>query len=251
MTGRCVAGDENAALADTPSRRRFNMTYALLQTSMTTPPVEALQRAFRSSDSLSAADAVFVADDAFGILARDLPADEAQNIAASLANENVRVDLVAEGDLPRLPDAQSFSSVQVTPDCLRLFNALEAATDIPYKGVRLLAVGYDRHVVRFEIIFGDAVLRFHTTLDTLHFHHNPEFNGRSPGENLVLLVRRIRQLSPHAILNRGAATLCSGAPMEHIEDFVSYPRTSAFFEEMIWLLWRARRSDTEASTETT
>ncbi len=230
-----------------PSRSLLIMTYALLQTSMTPPPVEALQRAFRSSDSLSAADAVFVADDAFGILARDLPADEAQHIAASLANENVRVDLVAEGDLPRLPDAQAFSSAQFTPDCLRLFNALEDATDIPYKGLRLLAVGYDRQAVRFEIIFGDAVFRFHTTLDTIHFHHNPEFNGRSPGENLVLLVRRIRQLSPHVILNRGASMLCSGAPMEHIEDFISYPRTSAFFEEIVWLLWRARRAEAEES----
>lgn len=233
-----------------PSRSLLNMTYALLQTSMTPPPVEALQRAFRSSDSLSAADAVFVADDAFGILARDLPADEAQHIAASLANENVRVDLVAEGDLPRLPDAQAFSSAQFTADCLRLFNALEDATDIPYKGLRLLAVGYDRQSVRFEIIFGDAVFRFHTTLDTIHFHHNPEFNGRSPGENLVLLVRRIRQLSPHVILNRGASMLCSGAPMEHIEDFISYPRTSAFFEEIVWLLWRARRAEAEEANGT-
>lgn len=225
------------------------MTYALLQTSMTPPPIEALQRAFRSSDSLSAADAVFVADDAFGILARDLPGDEAQNIAASLASENVAVELVAERDLPRLPDAQAFASVQMREDCIRLFNAREDGTDIPYKGLRLLGVGYDREDVRFEIIFGDAVLRFNTTLSNLHFHHNPEFNGRSPGENLLLLVRRIRQLAPHIVLNRGAATLCSGAPVEHVEDFVSYPRTSAFFEEIIWLLWHARKADAEKSED--
>lgn len=223
------------------------MTYALLQTSMTPPPIEALQRAFRSSDALSAADASFIADDAFGILARDLPADEAQYIAAALSAENVPVDLVAERDLPRLPDAQAFSSIQLGEEGLRLFNAREEATDIPYKGIRLAAVGYDRQEVRFELVFGDAVLRFNATLDNLHFHHAPEIAGRSPGESLVLLVRRLHQLAPHVILNRGALTLCSGAQVQHVEDFVTYPRTSAFFEEIVWLLWRARQSAAAAS----
>ncbi len=246
MTGGGASGDEIPAFAANHWPARHTMTYALLQTSMTPPPVEALQRAFRSSDSLSAADAVFVADDAFGILARDLPEDEAQHIAASLAGENVSVDLVAEGDLPRLPDAQAFASIQLREECIRLFNAREDATDIPYKGVRLIGVGYDREEVRLEIIFGDAVLRFNTTLDSIHFHHNPEFNGRSPGENLLLLVRRLRQLAPHVLLNRGATNLCSGAPVEHIEDFVAYPRTSAFFEEIVWILWRARQTENAA-----
>lgn len=234
---------KSARVTPTTGTHRHIMTYALLQTSMTPPPVEALQRAFRSSDSLSSADAVFVADDAFGILARDLPEEEAQNIAASLAIENVPVDLVAERDLPRLPDAQMFASVQLREECLRLFNALEDGTDIPYKGIRLVGVGYDREQVRLEIIFGDAVLRFNSSLDNIHFHHNPEFNGRSPGENLLLLVRRLRQLAPHVLLNRGAANLCTGAPVEHIEDFIAYPRTSAFFEEIVWLLWRARQAE--------
>ena len=134
-------------------------------------------------------------------------------------------------------------------DCMRLFNAREDSTDIPYKGLRLLGVGYDGDDVRFEIIFGDAVLRFNTTLGNLHFHHTPEFNGRSPGENLVLLVRRIRQLAPQIVLNRGATTLCSGAPVEHVEDFVTYPRTSAFFEEIVWLLWHARKADAANSED--
>ncbi len=225
-----------------PSARRINiMTYALLQTSIAPPPVEALQRAFRSSDSLASADAMFVVDDAFGILARDLPADDAQHLAASLASENVDVELVAERDLPRLPDATFFTGIQVADDCLRVYNAREDVTELPYRGLRLVAVGYDGEQVHFELVFGDATVRFNSDLHSIHFRHSPEFNGRSPGENLLLLVRRLREIAPHIILNRGAETLCIGTPVEHVEDFVTYPRTSAFFEEMVWLLWRARR----------
>ena len=55
------------------------MTYALLQTSLNPPPLDALQRAFKAAQafSVSAADAMFAADDAFGILARDLPEQDA------------------------------------------------------------------------------------------------------------------------------------------------------------------------------
>jgi len=59
------------------------MTYALLQTSLNPPPLDALQRAFKAAQafSVSAADAMFAADDAFGILARDLPEQDALNLA--------------------------------------------------------------------------------------------------------------------------------------------------------------------------
>jgi hypothetical protein len=233
-----------------PTARRINiMTYALLQTSMAPPPVEALQRAFRSSDSLASADAMFVADDAFGILARDLPADDAQHLAASLASENVDVELVAERELPRLPEPDFFSSIQLADECLRLYNAREDATELPYLGLSLVAVGYDGEEVRFELVFGDATVRYGTALHSLHFRHNPELRGRSNGENLLLLIRRLREIAPHAILNRGAETLCQGTPVEHVEDFVTYPRTSAFYEEIVWLLWRARRDKAVANPD--
>ncbi|MEI6341193.1 MAG: hypothetical protein WCR07_04495 [Verrucomicrobiota bacterium] len=219
------------------------MTYALMQTTMEAPPIEALRKAFLSSHALSAADAMFVADDAYGILARDLDGDDAQNVAASLAAEGVHVELVAEGDLPRLPEPALFVGFQFYPQFLRLLNAREEPTDVPYRGIRLVAVGYDRQAVRLEIVFGDATLRYHANLEHLHFHHEPSMQGKSPGQNLVLLVRQLHQRVPGAIFNRGAHNLTDGAAVEHVEDFISYPRTSAFFEEMVWLLWKARRGD--------
>ena len=225
------------------SARKHTMTFALLQTSMTPPPVDALRRAFAHGEALSSADALFAADDAFGILARDLPAEEAQNIAANLAADGVVVELAAEADLPRLPDSTLFTAVQFHPEFLRLLNAREDATDIPYKGIRLLAVGHDHAAVRFEIVFGDAMARYEAFMENMHFHQVPECNGRSAGENLAILIRLLRNAAPHALLNRGATHLCESTTPGHIEDLVAYPRTSAFFEEMIWLLWRARRSE--------
>ena len=221
------------------------MTYALLQNSLTPPPVDALRRAFRNSEALSAADAAFVADDAYGILARDLPAEEAQFVAASLAAEEIVVELVSEKDLPRLPDAEHFSSAQFTEEGVRFYDAREQSTEVPYRLLRLMAVGHDnaRHEVRIELVFGDAVLRYHSTLEHLHFHHMPELTGRSPGENLVQWVRQLVRRCPHVLLNRGAANLANGRDIEHVEDFVGYPRPGAFVEEIIWILWRARKAE--------
>jgi hypothetical protein len=225
------------------SARKYTMTFALLQTSMTPPPVDVLRRAFAHGEALSSADALFAADDAFGILARDLPAEEAQNIAANLAADGIVVELAAESDLPRLPDSTLFTAVQFHPEFLRLLNAREDATDIPYKGIRLLAVGCEHAEVRFEIVFGDAMARYEAHLEKLHFHHVPECTGRSAGENLSIVIRCLCGIAPHVLLNRGATHLVEGDAGGHIEDRVAYPRTSAFFEEMIWLLWRARRSE--------
>lgn len=219
------------------------MTYALLQTTMNPPPVDALQRAFRDSRSLSSADAVFVADDAFGMLARDLPEDEAQSIAAFLAGENITVDLVAEHDLPRLPDAQFFLSAQLNESTVELFDALERSEAIPWGALRLIAVGYDQREVRLELVAGDALLRYTTTMARLHFHHAKEVVGRSQAEKLVAFLHKLREHAPQAWLNRGAQALLRDDAVERVEDLTAYPRPSAFHEEMVWLLWRARKAD--------
>lgn len=241
MTGGAGPVDERPGRRAKPSGPM--MTYALMQTTMEAPPVEALRKAFLTSTALSAADAVFVADDAYGILARDLQGEDAQNIAASLAADGVNVELVAEGDLPRLPEPAVFVGFQFHDHCLRLLNALEEPTDVPYPGIRLVALGYDRQAVRIELVFGDATLRYHSTLEHLAFRHEPSMQGRSPGENLILLLEGLRSRVPKAVLNRGAHNVVDGPRVEHVEDFIAYPRTSAFFEEMVWLLWKMRRDE--------
>ncbi|HTI70770.1 MAG TPA: hypothetical protein VMF06_12445 [Candidatus Limnocylindria bacterium] len=219
------------------------MTYALLQTSMTQPPMDALQRAFRSGVSLSSADAAFVADDAFGILARDLPEEDAQSIAASLANEGIDVEMVAEGDLPRLPDAQFFVSAHFSEMTLDLFDGLERKESAPWGALSLIAVGFDQKDVRVEIVAGDALIRYHSHLNRMRFHHSPEATGRSASERLEHFIQGLVAKSPRAFLNRGAAELVRGNVGERMEEVLAYPRLSAFHEEMIWLLWKARQAD--------
>jgi hypothetical protein len=221
------------------------MTYALLQTSMTQPPVDALQRAFRSGASLSSADAAFVADDAFGILARDLPEGDAQTVAAALAGEEIEVEMVSEADLPRLPDAQFFVSAHFSDDTLELFDARERREVIPWPAIRLIAVGYDQHELRIELVAGDAVIRYLTNLERLRFHHSPEATGRSAAERLEHFIQFMAARAPRAKLNRGAAQLVKGGTGDRLEEIVAYPRQSAMHEEMVWLLWRARREEVE------
>jgi hypothetical protein len=219
------------------------MTYALLQQSMDPPPVDALRRAFRNSRSLSAADAIFVADDAFGILARDIPEDEAQSLAATLSGEGIETDLVAENQLPRLPDARFFLSLGVEEGTLNVFDAVECIERIPWAALRLIAVGFDQRDVRLELIIGDALLRYFSTMNRMHVPATSEVSGRTAQERLISLVRRMHQLAPQAWLNRGAQSLLGEISPERVAELAAYPRPSAFVEEMTWLLWRARQSD--------
>ena len=220
------------------------MTYALLQTSLNPPPLDALQRAFKAAQafSVSAADAMFAADDAFGILARDLPEQDALNLAGALAAEEILVEVVPERELSRLPDASFFLSAQLDGPRMTVFNALEDSQIAPLAALSIIAVGYDQREVRVDLIFGEATVRFFTTLEKFHSHHSPEATGRFPSERLTQFVRELAARAPHARRNRGADLLLSANPGDRLEDLVSYPRPSAFIEEIVWLLWQLQRS---------
>jgi hypothetical protein len=225
------------------------MTYALLQTTITPPPVDALQRAFKAgaTQSLSAADAIFAADDAFGILSRDLPENDALSVAGALAVEGVEVEVVAERDLPRLPDPQFFLSTQFNETHIEFFDAREKGDSAPWAALTLIAVGFDQRDVRLELVFGEATVRYFTTLERFHAHHSPEASGRFATERFVSLIRKLAEKAPDALRNRGTTLLLTGSAGDRIEELVAYPRPSAFVEEMTWLLWRARRAS--AGTE--
>lgn len=226
------------------------MTYALLQTSLNSPPLDALQRAFKAAQafSVSAADAMFAADDAFGILARDLPEQDALNLAGALAAEEIPVEVVPERDLCRLPDASFFLSAQFDGPRITLFNAREDSQIAPLAALSIIAVGYDQREVRLDLIFGEATVRFFTTLEKFHSHHSPEVAGRFPAERLAQFVRELTARAPHARRNRGTDLLLSANPGDRLEDLVSYPRPSAFIEEIVWLLWQQQRSTAATKT---
>ena len=220
------------------------MTYAILQTSLNPPPLDALQRAFKAAQafSVSAADAMFAADDAFGILARDLPEQDALNLAGALAAEEIRVEVVPERELSRLPEASFFLSAQLDGARITFFNAREDSQIAPLAALSIIAVGHDQREVRLDLIFGEATVRFFTTLEKFHSHHSPEAAGRFPSERFAQFVRELAARTPHARRNRGADLLLSANPGDHLEDLVSYPRPSAFIEEIVWLSWQQQQS---------
>lgn len=67
------------------------MRYALVQTTQSRLPLEALERAFACGRGLTPADAKFVADDAYGFLARDLSLEDSLFLQNSLATEAIEV----------------------------------------------------------------------------------------------------------------------------------------------------------------
>jgi len=165
--------------------------------------LDALQRAFKAAQasSVSAADAMFAADDAFGILARDLPEQDVLNLAGALAAEEIPVKVVPERELSRLPDASFFLSAQLDGPRMTLFNAREDSQIVPLAALSIIAVGYDQREVRLDLIFGEATVRFFTTLEKFHSHHSPEVAGRFPSERLAQFVRELAARAPHARKN--------------------------------------------------
>ena len=125
---------------------------------------------------------------------------------------------------------------------MTLFNAREDSQIAPLAALSIIAVGYDQREVRLDLIFGEATVRFFTTLEKFHSHHSPEVAGRFPSERLAQFVRELAARAPHARKNRGADLLLSANPGDRLEDLVSYPRPSAFIEEIVWLLWQLQQS---------
>jgi len=219
------------------------MPYALIQKTLDRPPVEALQRAFASGRGLTPADARFVSDDAFGLLARNLDLDDALFLQGSLGQEGVEVEVAPESELPRVPEPTLFTVLHGTDDRLVVFDALGRACDAPWSDVSVVCAGFDQREFKLEIFIHGTEQRFLATLDRLMFDQMPEFTNPSEPDNLGEkyrnLVKCIVEHSPKALLNRAAAVLGRDGLSGDITEAISYPRPTAYAEEQTWLLWRA------------
>ncbi len=224
----------------------MRVSYALLQTSLTPPSLEALERAFSSGRGLTPADARFVAGDAFGMLARDLSEEDALFLQGTLSAEGIEVEVVPETDIPKLPDPRMFRLAQSTDEAFVIYDALDRPTSIPWASIRLIAAGYDQKEIKLELILGDCEGRLATSVDKLHFNRMPQYRDpRDPkniGASFVYFVRDLEAHAPQALRNRAAAFLTADELTGDITEGITYPRPGAYLEEMLWLLWRARKS---------
>jgi len=211
---------------------------------MTRPAVEALERAFASCRGLTPADARFVADDAFGILARELELDDALFLQQSLGSEGVEVQVVPESDLPRLPDAKLFSVIECLDSALVIYDPLERPTSIQWDEVTIIAAGYDQREFMLELLVGDAEFRFSSTVDRLLFNRMPQYTEPTEPDNVGArysnLVRDLVGRCPRALPNRAAYVLAQENAAGDVTEAITYPRTMAYVEELTWLMWRIR-----------
>jgi len=224
------------------------MGYALLQTKLGPLDVAALQRAFATGRGLTPADAKFVADDAFGILARDLSLEDALFLQQSLGAEGIEIEIAPESDLPRLPNPKLFDFVQCASEHLVIYDPLGRPTEVPWSQVWVVAAGYDQRELKVEIVVGDCEARYLSNLERLHFDQMPAYvDADEPdnrGESFRLLVRDLIGHCDCVLANKAARLLTDSALAGDVTDAITYPRPMAYTEEMVWLIRCAQRSHT-------
>jgi len=243
--------------------------FAVLQKDFTSPTAEQLKRAFRSFSNLTDADAVRLAAGAHGILMRHTDGDASRAFQHALQAEGIGAVVVAEDELPKLPDGKSLQRLGISPAAFTIYDLLGRPTAIDWGEVKLVAAAALRHfemgrtetertVLRFnplvgvwpkkitesartvesgtllslEIILTGAVTRYQIDAARFPFNYVIDQPGLSTTEKFVWLIREICQHAKRAILNRGALCLVGGQAT-----VPEYSNRQMLTDEMIWLLW--------------
>ncbi len=115
--------------------------YALLQKSLERPPIERLRVALGSVRGFAPADAPGLANDAFGILAKNLDAEQAAQFQQALEAQGIGVDIVAETALPKMPSTKFVRRLDLGEDALVIHDAIGRPVPVEWRHVALVAVG--------------------------------------------------------------------------------------------------------------
>lgn len=246
------------------------MTYALLQETLDAPSTDKLRRAFLSSGVLTALDASIVAQDAFGILVKNLPAERAMALQSALLTEGVKTELVPDRLLPPLPPTKFVRKLQSTPEALLLHDALGRPFPLEWRHLMLVAAGSVRvvefkqerkvrritgftedggepveivdystreernHQFLVEIIITRALQRYSVEVNkTFLAQFLGERMDADLGRSFVLFVRELMERASNAVANRGVRAM-RAEPARTL----FYPSKNAFMEEIQWILWR-------------
>jgi hypothetical protein len=245
--------------------------FAVVQRSLEIPEVGKLKRAFQSVKCLTAADAHTLANDAFGILVKNLPVNDAMTLQGALSAEGIETALVLQNELPQLPPIKFVRRLDCAPESLLVYDPIGRTIPVPWGHVMLIAAGdvrtqdferieVSRPVVRtdafgfrhvdtvrdvrtkeglnfyllLEIVLTRATMRFQCQADKLNFQCLGERATPDAAANFSLLVQDLMKGAPQALVNRGAFHL-----RDHPGEYFRYPSKNAFYEEITWMLWRA------------
>jgi hypothetical protein len=125
------------------------LRYALMQHTLEIPPVEKLRRAFESVPSLTAADAPGVANDAYGILVKNMSLQDATRLQQALGEQGIATELAPENLLPGLPATRFVRQAEFSRDALLIHDPMGRRIAIEWAHVRIIAVG-QFGITRFE-----------------------------------------------------------------------------------------------------
>ena len=244
------------------------MNFAVLQKTLDIPPVEKIEQALKSIEGFTRLDAYTFANDAYGILVKNLSAEQANAFAQALYVQGVETDVVSQSELPALPQTKFVHQLDCTTDGLTIYDSIGRSFSLEWKYVMMIAAGCVRMIdfermtktiwetdgqgnryprtdsssfekqndhMLLEIIVSGAVLRYSASAEKLRFGYLGERRTKSLPQNFALLVQDLTAFAPNAMLNRGAFFL------KQNENLFSYPSKNAFFEEITWLLWRMKK----------
>ncbi len=245
------------------------MPYALVQKEIT-PDVEQLKRAFKALKRLTEADAVKLAKDCCGILAKRLSQADAALLQQQFEAQGVPTEIVPTATLPVLPEAKFVRRMEFQPEALLIYDPLGRAVPVPWAHLALISAGVVKHfdltttrheerVNRYDPIRGHrtevvtelrhrveneaklllqilltrGAMSFEIEADTFLFKFCLDRPELDVGRKLALLIQMLAEKAPHAVLNRGATALKEGALQN-----ATYPSKAALRDESAWLLWR-------------
>jgi hypothetical protein len=243
--------------------------FAVLQKDSTSPSAEQLKHVFRSFNNLTDADAVRLAAGAHGILLRHADGDASRAFQQALQAEGIGAVVVAEDELPRLPEGRSLQRLGISPQAFTVYDLLGRPTATDWGDIMLVAAAAVRHfeigrtekertvlrlnpwvgvwpkkikesgrtvesetLLLLEIILAGTATRYQIDAARFPFSYVLDQPGLSTAEKFVWLVREIGRHATRAILNRGALSLLGGQAT-----VPEYVNRQMLTDEMIWLLW--------------
>lgn len=248
-----------------------SIQFAVLQKGPVSPTADQMKRVFKSFSNWTDADAVRLAVGAHGILMRHQGQDAARAFQTALQAEGIGAVVVAEDDLPRLPEGRALRRVDLWPQALIVYDDPGRPRPVLWSEIALVAAGVAQHfevhktqpkrnAPRFspvssiwpkkmsesaraigpgsslllEILLADRATRYQIDAAEFNFRHVIDRPGLSIGEKFVWLVREICRQAERAVFNAGARRLRQG---EHVTP--DYTNRQVFLDEMVWLLWRS------------
>jgi hypothetical protein len=256
----------------------MNPRFAIVQTSDEPLELEKLRRAFLGVPGLAPHDAETFCSEGDGILCRNLSADQAAALQANLKAEGVEVATVEQSRLPVLPPPKAIRRIALTPEAMQVDDLIKGTISVPWRQLRLIAAGSVqlmmetrkrietreidpnplRHLtplwplmsarqvqfssrtstdwfLRAEILLADGAGRY--SIEAENFNYAPLGEGvtRDLAGNFCWLIRGLAAHAPKALLSRGTASILSDPPA-----FAYYSRKTAFEDDLIWTLWKAR-----------